>query len=334
MTVDNNVASWTSAQLVADVRRKARIPVNSTDWTTTALLRECSDQIWTFAAWAQSRGADGRLVTTFDRNVAASLPSSYRASGEFLMPPLAVGDSIQSVKWIDATQQSEYDLKLIDVSFESMVASPGETSSIPTSYSMLADRIRVYPAPSSAGTVRFNYARRHPELCDDTTTLAPTINSISDPGGGYTRFTLAVSSPFAVAQYVDLVNTQYPYRTIVSDLYVGASAGSTVDLYVPYSYATAYVPAGMRIVRAGQIPFVQLPLEFRTALAWKVAAEVLVQVGDMTAASAAEALADKAMDRVLGIITRRSKSDRIKIINRFSLARNGMRRPLREDRFP
>lgn len=332
MSVDNNVASWTSAQLVADVKRKARIPTNSTDWTTTAVLRECSDQLWTFVAWAQTRGADGRLVTTYDRSVAASLPSPYRAAGEFLLPPLAVGDTIQSVKWIDSTSQNEYDLSLTDVSFSA--TSPSEASSIPTHYSLLADRIRVYPSPNTSGTIRFNYPRRHPELCDDTTALAPVVNSVSDPGGGYTRFTLATSSPFVIGQYVDLVNNQYPYRTIFSDLYCGATAGSTVDLYIPHSYANAVTPASMRLVRAGQLPYVQLPLEFRTTLTWKVAAEILVQVGDMTAASAAESMADKSMDRVLGIITRRDKSDRVKVINHYSLARAGMPRRMRENRFP
>ncbi len=332
MSVDNNVASWTSAQLVADVRRKARIPTNSTDWTTTAIMRECSDQIWTFVAWAQMRGADGRLVTTYDRSVAASLPSPYRASGEFLLPPLAVGDTIQSVRWIDSTSENEYPLGLTDVSFQP--SQIGDTGSIPGSYALLADRIRIYPAPSVAGTVRFNYARRHPELCDDTTALAPVVNSVSDPGGGYTRFTLATSSPFVIGQYVDLINDQYPYRTIFSDLYCGATAGSTVDLYVPYSYANAVTPASMRLCRAGQLPYVQLPLEFRTCLTWKIAAEILIQVGDMTAASAAESMADKSMDRVMGIITRRDKTDRVKIINQHSLARGAVRRVMRSDRFP
>jgi hypothetical protein len=37
---------------------------------------------------------------------------------------------------------------------------------------------------------------------------------------------------------------------------------------------------------------------------------------------------------VLGIITRRDKSDRVKVINHYSLARAGMPRRMRENRFP
>lgn len=334
MSVDNVVASWTSAQLIRAVRKRARLPTNTLDWTDADVLVAASEQIWTFAQWALERGGDGRLLTTFDRAVAASIPSPSRPIGEYLLPPLAVGDTINSVTWISPDGTKEVPLALVDLVQQPLVIAPGTTGE-PWGYAIIADRIRVYPQPSELGTLRFAYPRRHPELCADTTTTAPTVNSILDATGGYTRFTLASTQPFAVGQYVDLINNQYPYRTIFSDLYVGAAnAGTTVDLYIPYSYANTIGVAGMRIVRAGQIPYVQLPLEFRNPLSWQVAGDILNEMGDLSASSAAYGTAGAAMDKALGITTRRVKATRTKIINRHSLARSAMRRPMGTDRFP
>lgn len=334
MSVDNNVASWTSALLIRDVRKRARLPSNDVNWTDTDILRAASEQLWSFAGWALANGGDGRLLTTYDRAVAASLPSPSRPLGEFLLPPLAAGDNLNHVAWIDATGTRESPLTLVDVSQQSDVIAPGATASQPWGYALLGDRIRLYPQPSELGTLRFTYPRRHPELCTDTTGNAPTVISIADAGSGYTRFTLGTTAPFQAGQYVDLVSDQYPYRSVFSDLYAGAVSGVTVDLYVPYSYAAAIAVGGMRVVRAGQLPYVQLPLEFRNCLTWQIAGDVLNELGDLTQASAAYACAEKALARVLGITARRVKATRPKIINRYSLARQSLRRGMREDRFP
>jgi hypothetical protein len=274
-------------------------------------------------------------MNTYDRSVAASLPSPSRPIGEYLLPPLAQGDNINSVAWIPSDGSSEIPLTRVEVAQQGDVIPPNSTAEQPWGYTLVADRIRVYPQPSGTGTVRFTYPRRHPELCADSATTAPVVSSVSDVGSGYTRFQLGSTQPFSVGQYVDLVNDQYPYRTIFADLYVGvANAGTTVDVYVPYAYASVVGVAGMRLVRAGQLPYLQLPLEFRGALSWQIAANILNAMGDFTAASAAYSTAGNAIDKALGITTRRVKATRTKIINRYSLARTGMRRTMKEDRFP
>jgi hypothetical protein len=151
---------------------------------------------------------------------------------------------------------------------------------------------------------------------------------------GYTRFTFATATPFSVGQYVDLVNDQYPYRTIFADLYVGSTTGLYVECYVPYTYVSAIGVTSMRVVRAGQLPFIQLPLEFRNPLHWQVAAELLNTLGDAQAAQGAYASANDALDKVLGLSQRRVKATRTKIVNRHSLARGRMRRFHGGDQFP
>ena len=325
MSVDRNVSSWTSAQLLSDVRRKARLPPDTVDPSDDDLLRESSDAIWSLAGWALKLAGDGRLNFSFDRSVVASILSGpYRGSDEFLLPPQAVGDTIDNLIWVAADGATERRLDLIDVAEQADI-NPHSNNG-PVAYAFTNGRVRVYPPASVGdGSLRFNYARRHGALCVDSSTNAPTVLSASDAGSGYTQLVLsAPSAPFVEGDYVDLVSDQYPYRIIFADLYVGAVTGASALVYVPY----AYVPpapdlAGMRLIKSGQTPFVSLPLEFRSCLSSKVASSV---VNDLQLSAALEQASQNEMARLVQMIVPRSTSDRRKMINQHSFIRSRMRR--------
>lgn len=326
MSIDRNAASWTTTQLLADVRAKARLPLNHTDYTDARLLREASEVVWSFAGWAQSLSKDGRLSFSFDRSVLDAIGSPYRAASEFFLPPHAIGDTIQNVLWVSQDGAMSAPLAPISIGGEHEYDSP-DSAGVPSAFALLDGRIRVYPQPAEPGLIRYNYQRRHGELIPDNSTIAPVVMSASAGDGGYTMFAVnsSIGLTFAVGEYVDLVNDQYPYRVIYSDLYVGQVTPGQVSLFVPSAYIETLPVQGMRLVRSGQAPYVSLPLELRLCLTLKTCAHVLLGAGDDKLGGNYNALAENEMSRQLGVMNPRVQQSREKLINRHSL----LRRPRR-----
>lgn len=282
-----------------------------------------SESIWSLAGWALKLAGDGRLSFSFDRSIVAALSGPYRAADEFLLPPHAVGDAFHTVTWVDFDGK-EHPLQQIDITQQPH--SDVDGSERPRLYSLMDGRVRVYPHPTALGAVRFLYQRRHPELCADTPSNAPVIDTVADDGSGYTRFSLTASSPFSPGDYVDIVSDQYPYRVIFGDLYVGSSLASDVSLYAPYSYVSSVSVQGMRVIASGRSPFVALPLEFRACIYEKTASAVLRRTGDMTQSEASLEIAQDELSRILGILSPRASGNRKKVLNKNSLIRGRMRR--------
>jgi hypothetical protein len=74
-------------------------------------------------------------------------------------------------------------------------------------------------------------------------------------------------------------------------------------------------------VKSGTSPYVHLPLEFKACLTQKIAAQVLGDIGDAQGALMLEQKAEAELGRVVSMLTPRSKTSRIKVINPHSLLR-------------
>lgn len=323
MSLDANAASWTAAELVADVRRKARIPAGSVDFTDADLRRELSNVIWSFAGWATSQASEGRQMLQLPRTVASAWSVPYGPLREVDMPPLAVGDAIDGVFWLNSSGQAEKRLALIDLNSQPLYDTPGSQGD-PWGYSLIDGRIRVYPRPSTGGTLRINYQRRHGALCDVDLTRACTSSSSTT---SYVTFSHGSTQLLDVGDYFDVINDQYPYRFVAADAPV--STGSTPTALRTTSLTSTTFdlnPTGMTIVERGQTPYVHLPLEFSQCVAQKGVEAVLRAAGDMVGAQAAAADAVEELGRVIGILNPRTKSARQKVVNPYSHMRSRRRR--------
>lgn len=330
MAWDQNAASWTALELLSDVRRVASVPVTSTDFTDAVLYREATDALWSFAGWAIQQAGEGRLSDLFARPVTGLLTSPYRSATECELPPLAIGDTLESVAFLDTLGQTETRLQRIDHAVQSDYDRP-TSEGVPRAYSMLGGRLRLYPRPSQGGTIRIVYQRRHPHLCADTRvntalvlaveSTTTTTTTLSMTGGQGTNFTPAITA----GETVDLLSSQYPYRALLTNVPVSAQVLGTVTLTVAPALLSGLNLTNARLVRAGQTPFVHYPLELRPAVNEKVAAAVMRRFGDLTNAQASEQAAAQELGRVLTILSPRSKRDRPKAVNPYSHLRGGLR---------
>lgn len=323
MTIDSNAASWTAAELVADVRRKARIPAGTVDFTDADLRNEASNVLWSFAGWAMSQSSEGRLISQLQRSVSGAISVPYGQAREVDLPPLAVGDAIDGVFWLTSTGQAEKRLALIDLNSQPLYDAPG-SSGDPWGYSLIDGRIRVYPRPTTGGQLRINYQRRHGALCDVANTRAVVSFAIATDSVTFTHVGAAL---FAVGDFFDLINSEYPYRIVAPDAEVAAGSTSLAPKTLTYSLSSFNLNANdMTLVERGQTPYIHLPLEFRQCVTQKVVEAVLRMAGDEQGAQGAGTNAEVELQRVVQMLNPRTKSTRQKAVNPYSHMRSQRRR--------
>jgi hypothetical protein len=326
VATDRNALTWTSAQVLTDVRRKASLPTTSTDWTDAVILREASDVLYSFTGWALAQGGEGRLLSSLDRPVTAALSGAYGAR-EFALPALAIAGTIDGVTWTDANAQNQSRLARIDGADEATYSTPIGTGS-PGAYALIGDRIRVYPAPTTGGTLRISYQRRHPELVADSAATAGTLASIAAATSTTTTLTESVGlTGLAVGDTLDVLRSSYPYAPILANAEVTALPNATsITIDQPLALLSGHDTVGARIVRAGQSPYVAMPLELRTCFSEKTAANILRVMGDLTGSQVLEQSATQELSRVMMMLSPRAKRDKPKAINPASHLRSRMTR--------
>jgi len=324
VATDRNALTWTTAQVLTDVRRKASLPVTSTDWTDAVVLREATDVLYAFSGWALAQAGEGRLISSLDRTVTAALVGAY-GTREFMLPAHAVAATLESVTWTDAAGQNQARLARIDGGAEPDYSTPQGLGS-PGAYSLLADRIRVYPAPNTGGTLRITYQRRLPELVLDAAANVATVSALSGTTTSVLTVSGALTPALTAGDTVDVLRAQYPYAPIVASAEVLSMASTTPTLDVPAAQFVGHEYVGARLVRSGQSPYVPLPLEMRNAFNEKVAANILRTMGDLQGSQAAEQSATLELGRIMQLLSPRAKRDRPRAINPYSHLRGGMYR--------
>ncbi len=318
MAYDQSAETWTSALVLSDVRRKASLPATSVDYTDAALLREATDVLWSFAGWALQQSGEGRLLEVLERPASAALSSSYRAESEFDLPPLAIAGTIDHVVWLSAAGDVAHPLARVDLSQQAQFDQPGSTGDA-RAYTIVGGRVRIYPQPTTGGTLRITYARRHPSLVADVAANVGTVSTAaSASAGAATALTLTATPPVATGDTVDVINPYPPYSVPTASASVASVVGNVVTLAVPWAISSRFAQSGLRVVRAGTSPYVHYPLELRACVSEKVAANVLRLVGDMQGAQAAEQAAREELGRVVAMLSPRAKRDRPKVVNPYS----------------
>lgn len=321
MSTDYNATAWTASDLQSDVWRACRLPEGgTTDYPSSVILREAMEAIWNFAGHSVARAREGRLVTTLLRAVTSS--SIVTTGQDYELPPMAVGDTIETVTWIDSSGNRRQQLYNIPLAMEAHDTSPNVLGT-PQYFSLLGDVLRILPRPAAAGSLRIDYQRRHGQLV-----LAAETASVTAvvPNGASARVTLA-STPtgFGLGAWLDFIGSSYPYRTKIHGASITTAHGSNqFTLSTPYTDFDRAQLIGDTATLYGKTPYVQLPLELKPAVTKMIAAKILDDLGDTVLAGRREAAAERDAERARAMLSPRA--ERQKAFNPNSLARSlGMR---------
>lgn len=324
MGFDPHGQSWTSTELLADIRRRARLPDGAADFPDDVLLREATEALHSFAGWALAQAGEGRLVeTAFRSGTSETFEGAYAPGRELYLPPLAVADTIQAVAWVDEAASREKPLQLTALSDLDRADTPQATGE-PQGYVLLNGRLRLYPGPDTAGRVRVQYMRRLPTLIR----AQDAYEALAGPPMDDQRMAWDVSPshPWPVDTRIDIINPMSPYRYAFVDVRVVGGVG-TRRLYMdlPISHGQQFTGT-YTVALAGTSPYVHLPLEFRKSLTDRVVAQVLRLLGDELGAASFERTAMEDLARVSDMLSPRAKGQREVVVNPSSLLRSRVSR--------
>lgn len=320
MSTDSNAATWSASDLCSEVWRACHMPEGGTvDYPAAVILRDASDVIWNFAGHALAQAREGRLATSLLRAVTAG--SIVTSGQDYELPPMAVGDAIETVTWVDASGNRTL-LQPVPVGLETTFSSPTSTGT-PAYFAMLGDVLRVYPRPAASGSLEIGYQRRHGQLvlAAETATVSSEVTA-----SGFARVTLsATPAAFVQNAWIDFIGSNYPYRTKLHGAVITTVHGSNqFTLSTTHAAFVAAQLTGDTAVAYGKTPFVQLPMELRSAVTKMIAAKILGDVGDAPMAAQREAAAERDMQRARQVLSPRSKKQ--KAFNPNSLGRSMARR--------
>ncbi len=327
MATDQSSLTWTTADVLSDVRRAASLPVTSTDWTDLVLLREVTSVLWSFAGWALLQGGEGRMLAALDRPITTAL-SGLSGQREFVIPPGAALGTLEDVTFVDASGQNLSRLLRVDHGDASLQAGVTATGT-PSSYTLVGDRILLFPIPATGGTLRVTYPRRHAELVADTAANCATLVSATSASATTSLLTIGVAiTGLVVGDTLDVIRASYPHAPIVESCEVVALAGGGLQVTVdrPVGAFSGNVLVGARVVRAGRSPYVSMPLELRGCVTEKTCANVLRAIGDLQGSMASEQAATVELARAMQMLSPRSRRDKPKAVNPFSHMRSRMTR--------
>lgn len=315
-------ATWTASELLTSIYRACRLPDSGTiDYSPTVVLTMADEAIHDWGGHLLSTARDGRLCTSTLRSLADDVTELN--GNEYALPPMAVANTIESVKWLDDSDQASPVPLTVIPGGMSAIFERGTEAGRPTCYALKAQTLSVYPRPESRGSLRIEYMRRHGQLVvgSDTTTVVSTAAF----GGGSTFEIAATPSSFVEGAWVDIVSRYYPYRIKASFRIEGISM-NVIGLLIPLEELDALDPVGETVVIHGKSPYVSLPLEMKGPLVQQIATQIAAELGDLQLSTGYNTLAKEGAARARDMLSPRAKSDKQKLINPNSLARGGATR--------
>ena len=292
-------ADYTAAGLLAEIRRRGRVPADDPDYTDANLLLEADAQLnEVFVPLILRTRADYYMryedQTLVANQQAYSIP--YRSSASL----------IRQVIWIDSAS-CESELQPVPPTDAAQWAT---TTGTPVYYAIRDDQIIVMPAPNAAvGTLRVWYEYRPAKIVSSGYF---TVQSVSS-----TDVVLTASVTWTAASRYDFIKGKPPFALLSVD---ADPTGTGTSATVPFASIASRIEAGDYMCLPGESPVPQLPAELQSALALAVVAEVLLQYSPDESVIRISQL-EKVLSEWGSVLAPRQRGRSIKVVNRNSAMR-------------
>lgn len=268
--------SWTTTELLADIRQQGRIPEDDPDATDAALLSEADHQLKTIFVPA-IRKARADWYSAFEDQALVAGQSAYR------IPHRAATSSVRTVLWYDSAGNR---FECFPVPMTDQHGSATRRGR-PAYYAIEDDRVRLIPAPSSAmGTLRIYYERRPSTLVVEDDALQVSTSVDTDLDEYYvTTGTANPASLFSAGDKVDLIKADPPFSACFTGKAITSIAGPIATIYIitlAYDDVTMQLGSGTGptdltdwLCQTGETVIPQIPPELHPLLALATAAQYL-----------------------------------------------------------
>ena len=292
---------FTTVGLLAEIRRRARIPDTDPDFTDINLLREADSQtLEVFVPLIQSARADFYMRSEDQPIVGGQV--------RYALPSRAVGSRVRQVIWVDGsgTEWELYPhLSTDQVRWTQMRGNP-------EAYAIRDDEIILFPTPAgSEGTLRVFYEYRPARL---VTTGYFVVDSVTP-----TSVTLTAPVTWTGTSLYDFIKGKPPFALLGADA-DPSSTGTNASVPFPTGLIPSRLAVGDYMCLPGETPVPQVPAELQSALALAVAAEVISQYAPEQSVLLYQKLG-KVLEDQRTILAPRSRGRSQKVLNRNSFFR-------------
>jgi hypothetical protein len=298
--------TWTTTELLAQIRDDARLADDDPEATDAILLRRATRILQDSYAPAV-RNVRGDYYVTVARIALASGRAGYP------IPRRAVTSSVRRVRVLDANRRVVNEL--MPVSLEDI--SRDASAACPSHYSIADERILVWPLPNAATyTIEVMFEYRPSQLVLPAAAFT-ALYAFTSATRTHT-LTCSADAGIDVGERFDVVATDAPFSTPLLDAEASSvTSGDTVIATTNYmgvqedlGYSAA--TAQLYLCNAGETPIPQIPAELHPCLAMHTAAEFLIPI-DPAGAQQLKLSADEKMARALSAMQPRKQGQQTKM---------------------
>lgn len=300
--------AFTTTQFLESVKRRISMPENQALLDDAAILSLGDECLKAYIVPCLISIRQDYFVYVQDQSLTSG-------TSEYAIPYRALGRSLRDIKVIDSTVSTVRDLVKIDLEDAHLFASDNSTIR-PYGFHFQGDKIVLIPAPQSANlSLRFFFELPPNNLVEVGD--AATITGIS----GADITVNAVPTTFSTSTATDFIAGRQGNSTRAFDKTPTNIAGTTI------TYATADIPStlvvGDYIALAQESPVLQIPDDAYPWLVTKTSRRCLYSISDFEGYSRLGEDDAEEEKRLKIVLEPRIRGETTKIINRFSLARQG-----------
>lgn len=313
---------YTTTELLADIKRKAFVPVGQITFDDPSILAMADEEIQTGLVPFLMKTREEYLVDYKDVNVDGTTRS-------FEIPNRAIGAKLRAVTCLinpnnDINQPNER--KVPEINAEDAVFNNNFNNFLGLqSFFLRENSVILSPGASSfAGqTLRMYYFKRPNKLiqtsqCAQVTAVTgqqAIVNLVPTNFG--TSGTLTITA--------DLVKATPPFRLLAMDLTISIDT-TTNTATIPVNSNPLLddgspnygINVGDYICLSGESPIPMLPVELQSLLAQRVAVKILASLGDDKNFQIATDRLKEMEHNCLGLISNRVEGSNRKVVNQFS----------------
>lgn len=305
--------TWTTTELLADIRAQMRLPDDDPDATNAVLLAEATRQLHTKFVPLVRKVREEYYQVYEDQALSAGV-------SDYPVPSRAAMSSVRAVLVVDPDGNVNPLHPKPNSDRHDYVGGTGS----PSHYAFVDDQVVLLPAPAtSTDSLRIVYELRPsslilPTQCDSLATVADFTSE--DPP--YYVLTFTDNNTWTVGTYLDIIRATPPFSV--------AMLGCTWDETLVFGLytrddATQRVPrVGDYICNSGESPVPQIPAELHPVLAKATAAAYMAPI-DLDLSKRLKDEVESELATATALMSPRQQGRQIKIRSRNSPLRRGAR---------
>ncbi len=300
--------SWTTSELLVDIRAQARVSDDDPGATDTILLSEATRQLHRIFVPMVRKARAEYYQAWADQALIAS-------QAFYPIPPRSAMASVRGVLVVDATGRERPLTPYPTQDRWEYTNRPG----VPYHYMVVDDRLCLNPAPSTAslGTLRIIYEYRPGALvpvasCDTITSLHASTSTAP--------FDISSGGLFAQGAVVDCIRHRPPFAANFLGATITTKSVSEYTVLTPAAGMYRLPEVGDFICAEGETPIPQIPAELHPLLSQATAASYLNPIDPALAGELRNSLATELIE-AQNLMSPRQQGTQIKIKSKSSYMR-------------